>query len=184
MSGLDRKEQIEAAALACFCERGFAGTTVPQIAEQAGVSVGLMYRYFSGKEELVNHLYRLWKENFRLAVEPKVREETEYRQQFGTFCRLVLNFAREKPQAFAFLEAHHHGPYLDEVSLERSRVGREGVLDFLRMGQHQGWLKDLPAELLLCVLWGSLKEGASSVPALSPAHIEALETCCWQAISL
>lgn len=36
-----------------FAEQGFAGTTVDQIAEVAGMSRRTFFRYFSGKEELV-----------------------------------------------------------------------------------------------------------------------------------
>lgn len=35
-----------------FSEAGFRGTSIPSIAAEAGVSVGLIYRYFPSKEEL------------------------------------------------------------------------------------------------------------------------------------
>ena len=35
-----------------FRARGYRGTTIPVIAREAGVSVGLIYRYFASKEEL------------------------------------------------------------------------------------------------------------------------------------
>lgn len=179
---MDRKERIETAALELFCERGFHGTSVPAIAERAGVSVGLMYRYFAGKEELVNHLYRLWKVRFATAMEARVLPVQGYREQFRTFCLAVLEFAGEQSRAFLFLETHHHGPYLDEVSFEVSRNGRERVLDFLRSGQQLGLLKPLPAELLLCILWGAIKESVNRLPDLSPEQYLQLEHCCWLAL--
>ncbi len=182
MSESERRGKIETAALALFCERGFHGTTVPAIAERAGVSVGLMYRYFAGKEELVNHLFRLWKERFRAGVEPAVRKAQGYPRQFSVFCRHVIRFAREQPQAFTFLETHHHGLYLDDLSLEQARLGRGRVLDFLRHGQEQGLLKSWDTELLLCVLWGSLKEAATHLLPMTPAQEKRLIECCWQAI--
>jgi len=48
---------IVAAALSLFRERGFAATTLRDIAAEAGVSLGLSYRYFRSKEELVLALY-------------------------------------------------------------------------------------------------------------------------------
>jgi AcrR family transcriptional regulator len=41
------------AALELFAERGFAGTTVADVAERAGVSKGLIYAYVASKEELL-----------------------------------------------------------------------------------------------------------------------------------
>lgn len=46
------RDRILAAARATFSETGFRGTTIPSIAAEAGVSVGLIYRYFESKEEL------------------------------------------------------------------------------------------------------------------------------------
>jgi len=39
--------------LRLFAERGFEGTTIKQLSEEAGVSLGLMYHYFKNKESLL-----------------------------------------------------------------------------------------------------------------------------------
>ncbi len=46
------REQIMAGAQHAFAASGYRATSVPAIAAEAGVSVGLIYRYFSSKEEL------------------------------------------------------------------------------------------------------------------------------------
>jgi AcrR family transcriptional regulator len=46
------REQIMAGAQQAFATSGYRATSVPAIARHAGVSVGLIYRYFSSKEEL------------------------------------------------------------------------------------------------------------------------------------
>jgi len=48
----ETRERIMAGAQHAFATSGYRGTSVPAIARQAGVSVGLIYRYFSSKEEL------------------------------------------------------------------------------------------------------------------------------------
>jgi AcrR family transcriptional regulator len=48
----ERRARILEAARACFGEAGFAGATVPAIAARAGVSNGLLYQFFRGKEHL------------------------------------------------------------------------------------------------------------------------------------
>ncbi|WP_405164417.1 TetR/AcrR family transcriptional regulator [Nocardia sp. NBC_01499] len=47
------RAQIVAAARRCFSRDGFHQTSMPDIAAEAGVSVGAPYRYFSGKEEII-----------------------------------------------------------------------------------------------------------------------------------
>ena len=50
--GVDRRQQILEAALDVFAEWGFEGATTTEIATRAGVTHGLIYFYFSSKEEL------------------------------------------------------------------------------------------------------------------------------------
>jgi AcrR family transcriptional regulator len=48
-----RREQILKAALACFARRGFRQSTMQDISHEAGISVGLIYRYFENKEQVI-----------------------------------------------------------------------------------------------------------------------------------
>ncbi|MDQ2868875.1 MAG: TetR/AcrR family transcriptional regulator [Verrucomicrobiota bacterium] len=50
---VDRREQILDAALSCFAKRGFHQTSMHDISEEAGISVGLIYRYFANKEAVI-----------------------------------------------------------------------------------------------------------------------------------
>jgi TetR/AcrR family transcriptional regulator len=48
----DRREQILDVATGLFAQQGFQGTTTKLIAEKSGVTEALIFRHFSGKEEL------------------------------------------------------------------------------------------------------------------------------------
>lgn len=48
-----RRLQIIDAAMTCFARRGFHQTTMQDISQAAGISVGLIYRYFQSKEEMI-----------------------------------------------------------------------------------------------------------------------------------
>ncbi len=49
---LEVRAGIEAAALRCFADRGYDGTSVAQIAAEAGTAPGNVYRYFASKRAL------------------------------------------------------------------------------------------------------------------------------------
>lgn len=51
-----RREQVLSAALALFCEHGYAGTSTRRIAEAAGVTEGLVFHYFPTKDALLLEL--------------------------------------------------------------------------------------------------------------------------------
>src|ERR1700742_4881151 len=54
----ERAPEILEAALACFAEKGFAGTRMDDIAARAGITKGTIYLYFKSKEELFKALAR------------------------------------------------------------------------------------------------------------------------------
>jgi TetR/AcrR family transcriptional regulator, repressor for uid operon len=53
-SSPDRRTQILDAALVCFAKRGFHQASMHDIAAEAGISVGLIYRYFENKEAVIS----------------------------------------------------------------------------------------------------------------------------------
>src|ERR1041385_3486207 len=53
-SNADRRSQILEAALVCFAKRGFHQTSMHDISAEAGISVGLIYRYFANKEAVIS----------------------------------------------------------------------------------------------------------------------------------
>ena len=62
---IETRQRIVTTALALFESKGYSESTMRDIAKEAGVSLGLTYRYFSRKEELVLALYeRLAQQSF------------------------------------------------------------------------------------------------------------------------
>src|SRR3954463_9491238 len=53
-----RPEEITAAALDLFAERGYAATRLEDVAANAGISKGTLYLYFANKEELFKAVVR------------------------------------------------------------------------------------------------------------------------------
>ncbi|MBE2978197.1 MULTISPECIES: TetR/AcrR family transcriptional regulator [Priestia] len=60
------KEKIRAAAMELFMTQGYYATSISNIAKQAGISKGLLYNYYKGKEELLSEM-----------VEARIREVIE-----------------------------------------------------------------------------------------------------------
>lgn len=65
----DRSDQILRAAAAAFARRGFHATTVQDIATEAGISAGLLYRYFAGKDDVVVALVETYVADLHTAIE-------------------------------------------------------------------------------------------------------------------
>ena len=54
VAGVDARELLLEAAVALFAEHGIAGTTIAQIAAQAGVTPAMVHYYFTNREQLLD----------------------------------------------------------------------------------------------------------------------------------
>lgn len=110
-----RRERIMEAARQVFASQGFAKTTVEAIASRAGVSNGLLYKFFRGKEhlfqEVVSSVVRDW---VRAFVPDEDEELTPTKKLEAMFLRSV-DFCRSHPLLPAVLTG--------EESLELERIG-------------------------------------------------------------
>lgn len=55
-----RRRQILDAAAACFARNGFHRTSMQDIVRESGLSAGLIYRYFPGKEDMILAIVGEW----------------------------------------------------------------------------------------------------------------------------
>lgn len=184
--GASKKERILDAALGLFAERGYHGTAVPLVAEAAGVGAGTIYRYFDGKQGLVNELFRREKRAVTNHVLGSFPFSEAPRAQFHYFFGRIVEWAQTQPQSFQFLEHHHHGPYLDEDSLALEREVTEYALNYVRMLKTTGIARDADDHLFLVVVWGTIvrmmREAWSGCFELTDAFLAQAEEACWEAI--
>lgn len=185
-SPTDKREAIFAAALGLFAERGFHGTSVPEIAQRAGVGAGTIYRYFEGKEALVNALYQHHKTELSQALLADFEPDAPPRAAFHGFWHRAMGFAQRSPQAFNFLEMHHHAPYLDAKSqaLETQLLGMAD--SFIQAAKARQIFKDVPSGVLLAIVWGAFRGivqgGCEGRIELTSKTISQAEECLWEAI--
>lgn len=52
-----RRQQIIDAAIVVFPEKGYEGTSMLDLTREAGVGQGTVYRYFTGKRDILDHLF-------------------------------------------------------------------------------------------------------------------------------
>jgi AcrR family transcriptional regulator len=183
----DRKESILAAALACFVERGFHGTAIPQIAERADIAAGTIYHYFDSKEALVNALYRGWKQTIAARVFAAFPQAAPVREQFRVMWHEMVAFATAEPTAFAFIELHNHASYLDGASLAVDRTIKDFAHAMIARAQGAGLVKPLDAWLLMELVFGAfvgmMRAHWEGRLALDAALIAGAEQACWDAIA-
>jgi AcrR family transcriptional regulator len=76
---IERSGEISEAALRLFAAKGFQNTSIREIADEAGISKGLIYNYYSSKEEILKSLINtvfdtMWK-RFGFDIDRKLTDQ-------------------------------------------------------------------------------------------------------------
>ncbi|MDQ3340037.1 MAG: TetR family transcriptional regulator [Myxococcota bacterium] len=184
----DRRENILDAALQCFVERGFYGTTIPEIATQASIASGTIYHYFDSKEALVNALFRHWKGHISQRVLAAFPQGATSREQFRTMWHEIIGFAMAEPTAFAFIELHKHTSYLDAESKAIDGTTKTFAHMMIQRAQIEGVVKPLDTWVLMELIFGAfvgmMRASYEGRVQLTEETIAGAEQACWDAISI
>lgn len=76
MDFTEKQIQIIETAEALFAERGFDGTSVRDIADQAGINVAMISYYFGSKEKLLEALFELRVGSVKIRVESLIKDDS------------------------------------------------------------------------------------------------------------
>lgn len=98
----ERRAAILRAAATAFAHKGFAATSMEDVAAEAGITKLIVYRHFSSKEELYEAV--LQQVSARLAEE--FVAGLEHQPARGVGVRVLLTVAREDPDGFVLLWRH------------------------------------------------------------------------------
>lgn len=115
------KEKIRAAAMELFIKQGYYATSISDIAKQAGISKGLLYNYYKGKEELLSEM-----------VEARIKEVVEVmeeaftlntpREQLEHIINGAIDNIHQKPEVHRFYLHLQTQPGSDEELIKYSHL--------------------------------------------------------------
>jgi AcrR family transcriptional regulator len=71
-----RRRQILDAAARCFARDGFHRTSMQDIVRESGISAGLVYRYFTGKDDMITAIVTEWHDQRQAALAEGPAAET------------------------------------------------------------------------------------------------------------
>jgi AcrR family transcriptional regulator len=182
------RQRLLRAALDLYTTIGFRATTTPAIAARAGVAEGTIYRHFSGKEHLLNEVYRgaqYW--GVSLVCEPEGEQQLSPRDRLMEIGRRLLEAAVHDPSLTRMLLRNRDEQHLDERSREAMRDFRGAVQQVVATGRSDELIRSGPIELwaevwLALVAFASERIGSKEWTPESPQIGMTLEAA-WDAIA-
>jgi TetR/AcrR family transcriptional regulator, fatty acid metabolism regulator protein len=95
---VDKRRQILDAAIRVFARQGFHSTRVSDIADEAGVAYGLVYHYFSSKDEVLNELFTERWSLMLAAIDEADRRNASPREKLAAVASFILDSYRHDPE--------------------------------------------------------------------------------------
>lgn len=144
------RARVLTAATASFLSRSFAGTTIRQVAEDAGVSPETIYKTFGSKAALLKAVYDVAlvgdDEDVPLAARPEaiaVRDAQSPAAAATAYAQLAqLISSRVDPLLRVILGARDTDTALAEFAATTERERHAGSTFYVRHWANEGWLRD------------------------------------------
>lgn len=182
VSAEERRHQVGEALMHVVADNGLAATTLRQVADTAGVSVGLVQRYFASKKELIHFGFEHVYGRTRQRVEA-VPITTPVRGIVVGLAEALLPLTEERVREsrvwLAFLHWSVNDPDLATIHHRSASELREGLRDAIAGAQRTGEVSEssdpeLEALALMTYIDGLTVEAVTTGDMYPPATVRTL----------
>lgn len=98
----EKKEEIVKVACKLFAEHGYYNTTIPDIAEAMGMSVGNLYNYFKSKEELAKYIMQYASSLIGKEIRKINEMEISTKEKIYLLTKRFFEIAEEHPELIEY----------------------------------------------------------------------------------
>ncbi len=155
---VDKRRLILDAAVRVFARRGFHHCRVSDVADEAGVAYGLVYHYFSSKEEILNTLFlERWQIMLDAIAEIDQRENLPTRDKLYEVASFIVDSYRHDPDLMKVIivEVTRAANSFGQVHLEKIREAYDGIGHIL---EDNSFKSGIPSEFAAMFFYGAIEQ--------------------------
>lgn len=116
--------RIRQAALEMVVNSGYGGASISSIAQNAGVAVGYLYRFYPGKSELVHDLFYRTLKDLADKLEQILDDKHSFEEVLESLIRSIFEKAKKQPEQIKFLYVLMHDYSFRMENEMRDRIFR------------------------------------------------------------
>jgi TetR/AcrR family transcriptional regulator, fatty acid metabolism regulator protein len=157
-NAVDKRRLILDAAIRVFARRGFHHCRVSDVADEAGVAYGLVYHYFSSKEEILNTLFlERWQVMLDAIAEIDARQGLQPRDKLYEIASFIVDSYRHDPDLMKVIivEVTRAANSFGALHLEKIREAYEGIARIIDDGSIRS---DVPSEFAALFFYGAIEQ--------------------------
>jgi len=184
------KREILSSALKCFIEKGVEHTTIADIRDISGVSVGSIYHHFGNKDGIVADLFLTGMRDHSAQQEEALEKAANVEEGVKAVVRCYINWINDNPDwarfVFRYRSLVEHGGK-NQKQEEQKRAHFTRLRDWFRPYIAEGAIKKLPFEVYHALIIGpsqdfALRWLAGKTKTELISHRELYAEAAWQAI--
>jgi AcrR family transcriptional regulator len=158
-----RRDAILEAALECFDARGVSGTTIDDVRERAGASVGSIYHHFGGKEQLAATLHVEAARSYQAGFLGVLQEQGTARAGIEGIVRYHLRWVGEHPKLARYMLAGGGIEVAASTATQLRELNRNffaAISDWVAPHARRGALRPFAVDLYAALVLGPSQEFA------------------------
>jgi TetR/AcrR family transcriptional regulator, fatty acid metabolism regulator protein len=160
-AAVDKRRLILDAAVRVFARRGFHHCRVSDVADEAGVAYGLVYHYFSSKEEILNTLFL---ERWQIMLDAIAEIDTRAvpaRDKLYAVAGFIIDSYRHDPDLMKVIivEVTRAANSFGALHIDRIREAYQGIAAIVETARAEGSFKSgIPAEFAAMCFYGAIEQ--------------------------
>jgi AcrR family transcriptional regulator len=190
-SPADKRRQILDAAVHVFARQGFHTCRVSDIADEAGVAYGLVYHYFSSKEEILDTLFvERWNLMLEAIAEADSRERSP-REKLLAIAGFIVDSYRHDPEVMKVIivEVTRAANTFGRTHLSQIREAYDQIASIVARAQAEGSFRpEIDPNFAALAFYGLIEQVLTSwifdSAPVDQGHLERakaliVDTICW-----
>jgi AcrR family transcriptional regulator len=170
-----RRTQILEVAGRLFRDKGFANTSLDEIAKEVGVSRGVLFYYFDGKREIGENTVRERLRRYSDYVRERVARKRTSKTQLVEFVDACLDYQNEHPEVYIeYIELLGClGDSGEKYRLTQSvnQRTRSWLVEIIKAAQAEGEIARVPVQPLADVIQAII-DGMMEMTAMEPGVVD------------
>jgi len=161
VAAVDKRRQILDAAVRVFAAQGFHTCRVSDIADEAGVAYGLVYHYFSSKDEILNTLFLERWDVMLAAIAEADASELSPRAKLHAIAAFIIDSYRHDPDLMKVIivEVTRAANTFGRTHLAKIRDAYAQIAAIVAQAQEDGVFKtEITPEFAALAFYGSIEQ--------------------------
>lgn len=154
-----RQAIILQAALQCFLDNGYENTSIEDIRQLSGASVGSIYHHFGSKARIASHLYIEGHKNKHQHIVGQLIMASCAETTLKTLITAYIDWTKENQGWAKFLLTFHHSVMPDDLATheqDQRQHFTNNLLHTINQYVEDGKIKKMTSELYVPVIFGPI----------------------------